>query len=171
MEANRQKKYYGTSYIDGNTARQFSTAPDIRRERERETEERRRQREQETRVPRRKVGIDFVSFLVLSAAIAATLYVCVDFLQVQSDLTVMEKQIVSLEKQAKDLTNQNDAYYADLQTTYDLNYVYEVAVGELGMVFPNENETVKYQSEKQDYVIQYQDVPEVDENPLDKLLK
>lgn len=170
MEANRQRRYSGTSYIEGNAARKLTAVPE-RPIREREYTERREPSKRQVIVPRRKAGIDLLSFLILSVAIAITMYLCVDFIQVQSDLTQMEKKIVSLEKDVKVMKSHNDALYSELQTSVDLRHVYEIAVGELGMVYPNNNEVINYQCEAKDYVIQYQDIPEVDAKPLDFILK
>ncbi len=161
MEAIKRRYQYDdirTSYVDGNTVRKLSVAPDIRRE------------EEQYEIPRRSPkhhsqqktlsGISFTSLIVLTVAIIATVYVCVDFLMVQNQVTIMNKQIVSLEKQITTLTKENDAAYEAVNTAVDLDEIYRVAVEELGMVYPNKNEVITYQSGSADYVRQYEDIPE-----------
>lgn len=161
MEAKKKQYYYDntrTSYIEGNTVRKLNTVPDIRRE-ERPYEVP-APRRQEQRHPKALSGINFASLLVLTAAIIATVYVCVEYLKLQNDVTRMDKTIISMEQELTKRTNQNDAAYEAINTAYDLDYVYKVAVEELGMVYPNDNEVITYQSGEEDYVRQYEDIPD-----------
>lgn len=167
MEAKKKNHYYQnrTSYIDGNTVRKLDNAPEHRRvERSYEEVAPRRQTErqpqkQPRKQPRSLSGINFASCVVLTAAIMVTLYVCVDFLQLQTEVSRMEKSIRSLENQLTNLTNENDAEYASIETALDLKEVYRIAVEELGMVYPNKNEVITYQGSDEDYVRQYEDIP------------
>ena len=179
MEANNRRnpyEYDRTSYMQGNTARKLNAVPNIDRE----------EPEYEVASPRRKPspgrqpspvrqpvtrrelqrqsntlsGISMASMFVLSMAIAITLYFCVQYLQLQYEVRQMEKNIVSQEHSLTILRNENDAAYEQINLAYDLDYVYEVAVGELGMVYPNNNKVITYQSSDEDYVRQYMDIPE-----------
>jgi cell division protein FtsL len=173
MEADRRKYQYGktgTSYIEGNTVRKreefsnqytranFNAVPDRRRE-DNQHEVPSRQK-QIHRQPRQLQGISFASLMVLTIAIAATLYVCVEYLKLQSDVTQMDKKIISLEKEVITMTKENDAAYEQLDTAVDLDYVYRVAVEELGMVYPNNNTVISYQAAGDDYVRQFADIPD-----------
>ena len=42
---------------------------------------------------------------------------------------------------------------------YDLDYVYSIAVNELGMVYPNNNEVITFEAADDSYVRQYADIP------------
>ena len=53
----------------------------------------------------------------------------------------MEKDIVSMEQNLT-IRNENDQRYEQINTVYDLDYVYNIAVNELGMVYPNNNEVI-----------------------------
>lgn len=161
MEAKKRQyvnHYNRTSYIEGNTVRKLNVVPDIRREEqpyERPVPERHHQKQ-----PKALSGINFASLLVLTTAIVATLYVCVQYLQLQSEVTRMDKTIISMEQKLTQLTNENDASYEAINTTYDLDYVYHVAVEELGMVYPNNNKVITYRSSDEDYVMQFEDIPD-----------
>ena len=72
----------------------------------------------------------------------------------------MDKKIVSMEKDLTKLTHENDATLEAINTAYNLDYVYKVAVEDLGMVYPNNNKVITYKSEDTDYVRQYEDIPE-----------
>jgi len=173
MEANRRRYQYensGTSYVDGNTVlirddlasqltrRELHVAPDIRRE-EQQYEVPSHQR-QVHRQPRALQGISLASLLVLSIAIIATLYVCVEYLMLQSEVNQMDKTVLSLEYNLATMSTENDAAYEQIDTAVDLDYVYHVAVEELGMVYPNNNTVIAYKSGTEDYVRQYEDIPD-----------
>lgn len=163
METKNRRYQYGnsgtsSSYVYGNTVRKLNAEPDIRREEqpyELPSPGRHRQSQ-----PRTLQGISFTSLLVLSAAIIITLYVCVEYLKLQAGVSEMEKSIVSREHTLVTMSNENDAAYEQINITYDLDYVYKVAVEELGMVYPNKNTVITYQAGTDDYVRQYEDIPE-----------
>jgi cell division protein FtsL len=137
----------------------LSVVPDIRRE---------EQQQYEIPAPRRQVhhqpkamqGISFMSLLVLTIAITVTLYVCVEYLMLQTKLGQMDASIVTMEQDLATKRNQNDAAYEQLDRAVDLDYVYHVAVEELGMVYPNNNTVIAYESPEADYVRQYGDIPD-----------
>ncbi|MDF2944371.1 MAG: putative rane protein [Herbinix sp.] len=161
MDANKRRYQYdykGTSYVEGNTVRKLNATPDIRREEQQY--EMPSPRRQEHRHPKTLSGINFASLLVLTAAIIATVYVCVEYLMLQTQVSIMDKSIISMERDLTTLTHENDAAEAMVNTTYDLDYVYKVAVEDLGMVYPNKNKVITYKSSTDDYVRQYEDIPE-----------
>lgn len=159
MEAYRRQynnKNIRTSYLDGNAARKLSAVPDIQREER--TKRQPEHKRQPLRQPRAMHGISFASLLVLTAASIATVYVCIEYLKLQYDVNTMDKNIISMEKELTALTNENDAAYEAINTAYDLDYVYHVAVEELGMVYPQNNTIITYKSSGTDYVRQYEDM-------------
>ncbi|MDF2541796.1 MAG: putative rane protein [Herbinix sp.] len=177
MEAkgrNYQPNENRTSYIDGNTVRKLNSVPQrqrteqqqpVRRTQEQQPAKRRQEQ------PKTLSGIDFASLLVLSLAIIITVYACVEYLKAQTELSKMEKDIVSLEASLIVMSHENDALYEQINTAYDMAYVYDKAVNELGMVYPNHNTVITYEKTENNYTRQYKDVPEVtDDNPLDALL-
>lgn len=169
MEARRQNQsnnYYNrTNYVEGNTVRKLNAVPDIRREVQREevtTSPRRQERSQ----PKALSGISFGSLVVLTFAIITTLYVCIEYLKVQTDVSQMEKEIINKEHNLASLKKENDATYELISEKYDLAYVYEVAVGELGMVYPNKNTVISFQKNPESFVTQYGDIPKAKEKSL-----
>lgn len=160
MEADKKQYRYrnlGTSYIDGNTVRKLSAVPE--REREHEQHEIPSRRRQEQVSPKTLSGINLASLMVLCVAIIATLYMCVEYLKLQSDVSQMNNQIVTMENKLSEMTKANVAAYEAINKKYDLDYVYKVAVNDLGMVYPNENKVITYKKGKADYVRQYKDIP------------
>ncbi|NLZ83328.1 MAG: cell division protein FtsL [Clostridiales bacterium] len=160
MEAKKRRKAInnGTSYINGNAALKYNNAPDIRREREQYevTSPKPRQRRNTKKLQSLSLG----SLFILTIAIVATLYICVEYLKLQYNANHMEKTIVSMEKTLSDMKDVNKATYDQINLVYDLDYVYRVAVEEYGMVYPNNNSVITYNSNSAGYVRQYRDIPE-----------
>jgi cell division protein FtsL len=111
------------------------------------------------RQPKHISGISKASLFVLSIAIAATLYFCIEFLMLQYQVNKMEKDIVSMERGLNTMRNENDAAHEQINMVYDLDYVYSIAVSELGMVYPNNNEVITFDKTEESYVRQYADIP------------
>ena len=111
--------------------------------------------------PRVGHGIDAISMSILTIAIVTTLVVCVNYLRVQSEVVQLKKEISTLENKITSVKKENDALEASLENQMiDLEYVYEIAVGTLGMVYPNNNEVIYYNNESEGYFRQYQDIPQ-----------
>jgi Septum formation initiator. len=160
MEAGRKYKHYENTrinYIEGNTVRKLETAP-VYEEDElgRKVSSPRRNERRQTKT---LSGINLTSLLVLCAAIIATLFVCVDYLKLQADVTQMNKQIIVKQQELTVLTKKNDAEYDKINAACDLDKIYRIAVKELGMVYPNKNTVITYKSSDDDYVRQYENIP------------
>lgn len=159
MAANNryQKKYTGSDYIEGNTVRKLNNLPDIRRNKE----------EYETAIPRRQnhrqtkaiSGINLASLLILSAAVIATVFLCVDYLKLQSNINQTQNKISVKQEELITLTKDNNAALAMIKDNYDLDYIYHKAVKELGMVYPNKNTVITYQGSDDDYVKKLEEIP------------
>ncbi len=159
MEANKKRYQYENTravYVDGSTARRLNPAPDIRREEERQAPSRRKQVHHQ---PKAFSGVNFASLLVLTCAIIVTVYVCVDYLMLQTQVSQTEKNIIKMEQEIKRLSDENAAAFEAIDSAVDLEYVYKVAVEKLGMVYPNNNEIITYKSGFNNYVRQYEDIP------------
>ncbi len=171
MEAKKRSTYYQNEYYtQGNTARKLQVVPKYPNEREQDF------RQQPVRVPKRKLranqGIDMLSLLVLTAAIVVTLYTCVEYLRVQTNIAQMNNEIASLESDLTKLLNENKDALSQINTNLDLNYIFQVATTELGMVYPDSNQLIPYESNLSGFVIQYSDIPEESKDTLlDKILK
>jgi cell division protein FtsL len=168
----RKKRYYNHNVysIEGNTARKLQAVPEYQ-------ESQRPDRRQETRRKKQKrqelnTGMDIVSMLILTFAIVVTVYICLEYLSVQSNISEMNKEIVKLESDLIKKQNENASALSEIDTSLDLNYIYEVATNELGMVYPNDNQVIAYESNLSDYVRQHGDIPEVEEPTIiDKIMK
>lgn len=169
MEANR--RYHNEfEYFEGNTVRKLKAVPDYNRE-QHEYERRRQQVRRNTR-KEYAMGIDLFSLLFLTAAIIITMYVCVEYLRVQSNITSMSKKIVSMETKVIEMKNHNEMTLEQVTGTIDLAHIYEVATNELGMVHANHNQVITYTNVKSNYVRQYGEIPSIDKSDfLDYIIR
>ena len=99
------------------------------------------------------------------------LWSCVTYLQLQAETTSRVKNIAALETELEDLKKENDDNYTRIMTSVDLDYIRDVAINELGMVYANEDQVILYDGGTKDYVRQSQDVPKDSKTSLmDQLL-
>ena len=156
-----QRKYgYSSGYTMGSTARKLQPQWE-QNEAVKPPRTRRVEQQDIEKKPRVGHGIDAVSMLFLTVAIITTLVVCVNYLKVQSEVLQLNKAVSSLESKITSVKKENDALESSLENQkIDLEYVYEIAVGTLGMVYSNNNEIIYYNNESEGYFRQYQDIPE-----------
>ena len=66
----------------------------------------------------------------------------------------------SLFNSAITLKENNDVLESDINASIDYDAIYDTAVNELGMVYPEKKQVITYDSKESEYVKQYKDVPE-----------
>lgn len=158
----KEKRYYNQHtnyYAEGNAARQLHELPVYEEEQVRQKPPVKIQRT--SKKAKINQSIDFISILVLTAAIGITMFVCTQFLKVQSDVVSMNKEIVRLESTLTKKENENQTLLAQINTALDLNYIYKEAIETLGMVYPKESQIINYESTLSDYVRQYGEIPPI----------
>jgi len=149
-----RKNLAQTGYVNGTAARQLEMPerPQVRREQSHAVTTR---RNQEKALP-----MDLPFVIMLTIAAICTLYLCVNYLQLQSNVAARLNNIEALEKSIETLKADNDALETRINTSVDLDYVYKVATEELGMVYANKNQVRLYNKTESEYVRQYEDIPE-----------
>lgn len=154
-----RKNYYKREYeVDGTAARQLQVMPDY--EREQREVARPRVVEQPAKAPKLSHGIDFFSMTLLVAAMAITLYLCYNYLQVQGNIVQLERDAMVIGQELDTVLAENAALEDGLNSQVNWDEVYKTAVSEFGMVYPNKNEVITYKATENGHVIQYMDIPE-----------
>ena len=90
-----------------------------------------------------------------------TLTLC-EMAQEEDDPSQLEEVVSgyeTLEKEIETLKTNNDALETRIETSVDLDYVYQVATEELGMVYANKDQVRLYNKTESEYVRQYEDIP------------
>ncbi|MBQ7796469.1 MAG: septum formation initiator family protein [Lachnospiraceae bacterium] len=141
-------------YVNGTAARQLNPVErPIERTEKRHTVTARRNQE-------KALPMDLPYVIMLTIAAICTLYLCINYLQLQSTVAARLNHIEALEKSIETLKADNDALETRINTSVDLDYVYKVATEELGMVYANKNQVRLYNRTESEYVRQYEDIPE-----------
>lgn len=151
-------------YIEGNTVRKIQPPEHDDR---RQESERRRRRKPSARKHIQYVNVFYTVFL--AAAACMVLWSGVNYLQLQAQLTGRMKNIASLEQQLENLRKENNDNYTRIMTSVDLEYIKEVAINELGMVYANEDQVILYDGGTRDYVRQNGEIPEEETTLMDQL--
>ncbi|MGN0152098.1 MAG: hypothetical protein ACI39Q_06460 [Wujia sp.] len=151
-------------YVEGSTVRKIDTAP----EREYVPERRRkaapeRQERRERRVNAkvdRALAFDMRYTVFVVSSVLIMVCACLMMLYMESKIDAQQRNINNMEAQLENIENDNAAYEMSLKNMYTLDDIYDVAANELGMVYAKKGQIVYYESANEDYVTQYQDVPE-----------
>ncbi len=98
----------------------------------------------------RHMSLGYVLFLVLAMCVAG--YVLIHYIQLQADITTATERIASQEKELNNLKVTNDEELSRITSSIDMEEVKRVAIGELGMVYPQEGQIITYSNEGKDYV-------------------
>lgn len=149
-----------STYIYGNTVRQAEVLPK-RREWEEEAPRRQKKVSRQVQKNRKKalhINPAYVAFLTIAAVLA--LSVCIWYLQVRAELTSRSENITSLQHQLAQAKEENNTRYNAVVDSVNLETVRDKAINEMGMVYANQNQIITYQNPVNDYVKQYENIPE-----------
>lgn len=149
-------------YVNGNTVRELEAPArrDPRTRREIEEARRRKNRRNAARRNRQRameMNKGFVAFLSVCAVVvtlSAVMYV-----KMQAQLTNRMNSVANLEGQLNDLRADNDARYKSITTSVDFNHIKDVAINQLGMSYPKEDQVVYYSIDNNNFMDQYSDIP------------
>jgi len=161
MAARRRRMETGTSraYVDGNTVRK--TEQHTYEERpERSVREGYRHSHRVRRNQEKALYVDGPYVFALTIAAVVTLFLCMNYLRIQSSITTRIDHIEELELKLEHLKSENDALQTRIDTFVDLDHVFKVATEELGMVYANKDQILLYDKTESEYVRQYEDIPE-----------
>lgn len=146
-----------TVYVHGNTA--YKLEPEQAPLKPPKKHMNQEQRIKVRRNQEKALQIDLPYLIMLVAAACCALYICVNYIQIQSNMTVRMDTIKALEQELEALKAENDALETRINTYIDLDYVYKVATEELGMVYANKNQVLMYDKTESEYVRQDEDIP------------
>ncbi|MBP5354419.1 MAG: septum formation initiator family protein [Lachnospiraceae bacterium] len=165
------------SVITDNLARQ-AAEPAYRPQREENPRRARRQAEQAAPLLGIRKGMDFFACFVMLAGLLVVAFAVIQYTRVHAKSMELDKELTALNNEYVNLVRMNDEAEQEIARSVDLNRVYEVAVGQYGMVFPKDNEVITISFKNQGYVRQYGEIaaaekPEqtVFESLMEKLMR
>ncbi len=109
------------------------------------------------RAKAKKVTPAYVVFLAIISA--ATVFMCVHYLQQKSTIKAQIRANDKLESALVSLRSENDALLENVNNTLDWNHIKDVAINELGMKYATQEQIVWYNADESSYVRQYTEVP------------
>lgn len=153
----RQTSYRRDIYVDGNTVRktqpQYAPDRDIRKSPKKLSNTARKNRDKAA-----NMSPGYILFLTF--AMVVTGYFCIQYLQLQSDITSRVKNIAVLESRYNELKTENDETESRIKGSVGIETIKKQAMDELGMQYAKQDQIVTYNSEEGDYVRQYLDIDE-----------
>ena len=152
-----RKMYSGQTYVYGNTVRKPEASP---RRQETFVPDKPKKVSRQVRQNRREamhMNAAYVVFLAAAAVIA--LFVCVNYLQLRSELTRHSNNITVLQRELADKKEANTTRLNNAMDSVNLKDVREKAVKEFGMKYAKADQVVTYKSASGNYVKQYKDIP------------
>ena len=147
------QKYH--TYIEGNTVRRLDAVQQLQQTRKIP------ELSHSIRKNRDKalyMNLGYVVFLI--AALASASIILINYIKIQSELTITIRNIANLESQLNDLKLSNDEDYSRAASSVDLEEIRRVAIGELGMRYAKEGQIINVQGEGSDYVRQMAEIEE-----------
>lgn len=152
MTDNYKYNLHQITYIDGNTVRKEAVfeAPS-----QQPFAEEKRKINKRIAVNTEPVKISFISMAGILVAAVITLMLCIDYVQLQTDIRVRLEKINDMEEELNSLISENKALENQVSSYIDLDYVYDVATNKLGMQYPKSNQIVYYEDVNSEYVRQY----------------
>lgn len=100
-------------------------------------------------------NMGFFACAIMVAALVCVLYQGIGYLFVHAATQELDKEITALTNECANLTRTNDEREQMIASSLDINKVYEIAVGQYGMVYPRDNEVIVFNYKNDGYVRQY----------------
>ena len=150
--------------VQGNVVRNLQAVPERRQGETGPVEVPRRSRKQ----VRNTLSIPYCIFLAVACVLTLTLGAY--YLEQQALATSSQKKIASLESQLAELRKTNADELNRIETSVNLEEIREIAMNELGMVYATEENVVLYENTRQNYVSQYNDIPQEEDSLLKSIL-
>lgn len=161
---NRRTTAYRTQ-VEGNVVRKLHEVPGSREHVRGPVEVPRRKRREE----RVTLSIPYCIFLMMACAL--TLFLGSYYLQQQALSTNSQKKIASLESELAELKKDNADDLNRIETSVNLEEIREIAINELGMVYATQENVVMYKNTTQNYVSQYEEIPDEEESLMKSIVK
>lgn len=155
---------YNTSYVQGSNVLQFEP---VQKEEKREKIERapqirivKKQKVRKSLYTRAQIMRNRMTLTVTMIALIAVCFSCINYLELQAEVSSRAEIISDLEARYVDLKTENDLTEVVINSTIDYDSILEVAVNELGMVYANKDQVIVYDSRKMECVKQLNSIPE-----------
>ena len=141
--------------IDGNTARQLDVVTELQKPRSPKELNHTVKKNRDKAI---YMNFGYVLFLTVSLLVAG--FILIGYIRLQSEITASVKRISTMESTLNSLKTANDEEYSRIESSVDLDEIRRIAITELGMVYPDEDQIVTVPDGGNDYVRQVTDIDE-----------
>lgn len=141
--------------IDGNTARQLDVVTELQKPRSPKELNHTVKKNRDKAI---YMNFGYVLFLTVSLLVAG--FILIGYIRLQSEITASVKRISAMESTLNSLKTANDEEYSRIESSVDLDEIRRIAITELGMVYPDEDQIVTVPDGGNDYVRQVADIDE-----------
>ena len=100
-----------------------------------------------------------VLFGIVTVITAIAIVLGVNYLNLRSDLITSTSEINSLQEELNTITTNNNEKQVDLESDINYQEIYDKAVNEYGMKYPDSDSIVEYDGGTLGYIRQYQNIP------------
>ena len=141
------------SYVQGNVVRKDNAVV--------QSPARQKEVSQRVRANRSKamhMSKGYVAFLAIAAVVV--LFVCMRYLQLQSEISSRASNITALQQELADAKEANTTRYNVIMNSMNLEQIRDIAINEFGMVYAEEDQIIKYQRPDGSAVTQFAGIPE-----------
>ena len=94
------------------------------------------------------MNIGYVVFLTFALLLCAV--ILINYIHLQASVISHINEITRLETELNTLKRSNDEEKNRLESNIDLDYIRQIAIGELGMVYANEDQIILYKTQMHD---------------------
>ncbi|MBO6164626.1 MAG: cell division protein FtsL [Lachnospiraceae bacterium] len=122
-----------------------------------ESREQVKKRVRRNRARARQMSVPYV--VMLSVAMIISVFICYQTLMLKAEIVASKQHIVTLQNQLDSLRLSNNAIEGSVAIYTDLDHIYKVATEEMGMVYPSEDQVIRFDRTESEYVRQYEDIP------------
>ena len=141
--------------IDGNTARQLDVVTELQKPRSPKELNHTVKKNRDKAI---YMNFGYVLFLTVSLLVAG--FILIGYIRLQSEITASVKRISTMESTLNSLKTANDEEYSRIESSVDLDEIRRIAITELGMVYPDDDQIVTVPDGGNDYVRQVADIDE-----------
>ncbi|OUP50724.1 hypothetical protein [Lachnoclostridium sp. An181] len=145
------------TFIDGNTVRK--EWPEGRPNQEQRTVPKKKVSSQVKKNRNKAAHMNKGYVLFLAVAAVMTLFVCVQYIGAQSEMTTHSRTITKLQEELAAVREKNNTAYNAVMNSMNLEEIRKRAQEELGMTNISPEQIVKYQSPADNYIRQYEAIP------------
>lgn len=141
------------AYVYGNTVRKDNVAV--------QSPAKQKEVSQRVRANRSKamhMSKGYVAFLAIAAVVV--LFACMQYLQLQSEITSRSNHITALQQELADAKEANTTRYNVIMNSMNLEEIREIAIGDFGMVYAGADQIIKYHRPDGSAVTQFAGIPE-----------